>query len=403
MKAFAIWLARGLGAPLALALFAFVLTSLLTQPDWRVELDWATRLTAASLIVVSPCVAAAAAFDTSRRLRPTLAILSRGSTRHSVHIALPALAVVAWSVLAYMVVWTVAAVLVAMHGGVGVTDWWVFPEIVAPLVGAGMVGLLAGMSLGGRTAAPVAAVAVIAALIAAAPWGRGPFEAVTTYGTLTGLQRPTIRAVAAIVGVLIVAFGALVAAREVHRPITSRRVVLGGSAAVILLGTIVPAAWPWRQDVYESTREPYGCIGGTPSVCGPQSRLSLLRPVQASLADAYRTLEGTDFTRPTSFRVTRLDHYAELHGSAPLDFDPAFIRGNRYDKGAIAQALVRPHQCLDLFDATRSVPILDAQDRVQPWLKAVLSGETQPHPVPPVVASSFKVVANCAPMTGNLR
>src|SRR5690349_5545946 len=145
MRAFAIWLRRGTGAPLALLLFGFVLTSLLSQPDWRVELDWATRLTAASLIIVSPCVAAAAAFDTSRRFRPTLALLSRGSTRRSWQIALPAMAVVAWAVLAYLLVWIIAAVLVMRHAGVGVTDWWVFPEIVAPLVGAGLVGLLAGL------------------------------------------------------------------------------------------------------------------------------------------------------------------------------------------------------------------------------------------------------------------
>jgi len=218
VSAFAIWLRRGVGAPLALALFAFVLTSLLSQPDWQVELDWATRLTAASLIVVCPCVAAAAAFETSRRLRPTLALLARASTRRSWQISVPAMAVAAWSVLAYVAVWVVAAVLVAAHHGVGVTDWWIFPEIIAPLIGAGMVGMVIGMAVAGRSAAPVAAVAVVAALIVASPWGRGPFEAVTTYGTLTGLQRPPGRALAAIIAALLVALGAFVAAREIHRP-----------------------------------------------------------------------------------------------------------------------------------------------------------------------------------------
>lgn len=148
MTALLVWLRRGIGAPVALAVLAFVLTSLLSQPDWQVELDWATRLTAASLIVVSACVAAAAAFDTSRRLRPTLVELSRGSPRSALHIAFPAIAVVAWSLLAYVVVWVVSAGLVARHGGVGITDWWVFPEIVAPLLASGMVGLLLGMSAG---------------------------------------------------------------------------------------------------------------------------------------------------------------------------------------------------------------------------------------------------------------
>jgi hypothetical protein len=351
---------------------------------------------------VSPCVAAAAAFDTSRRLCPTLAALAGGSPRRRFHLALPALAVVAWSVAAYAVTWSVAAVMVTRHGGVGITDWWVFPEIAAPLLAAGMAGLLTGLTVGGRLAAPVAAVAVIAAAVIAAPWGRGPFEAVTTYGTLTGLERPAVRAAAAVLGALAIALGALAAATEVHRPGRGRRSVLAGCAAVLVAGTLAPAAWPWSQDVYDVTREPYGCLGSSPSVCGPQSRLPLLRPVQTSLAQAYRELEGTDFTRPASFRVTRLDHYAHLDGAAPLDFDPAFIRGSQYDEGAVARALVRPHQCRDLFDPTLSVPILDAQDRVLPWLEAVLRGQTPSRPVPQQVQSSFDVIQECATMTDDL-
>jgi hypothetical protein len=403
MRAYAIWLRRGVGAPLGVVLLAFVLTSLLTQPDWQVETDWATRLTAASLIVVCPCVAAAAAFDTSRRWRPTLALLSRGSARRSWTIALPALAVVGWAVLAYLVAWAVAAVVVAAHHGVGVTDWWIFPEIVAPLIGAGMVGLAVGSGVAGRSAAPLAAVAVVAALVVASPWGRGPFEAVTTYGTLTGLQRSPARALAAIAAGLAVALAAFTAAREVQRPDGRRRPVLGAVAVAVVLAAVVPAAWPWHQDVYEVTQEPYGCIGRAPSVCGPRSRLPMLRPVQASFAAAYLKLGATDFTRPTSFRVTRVDHYSELDGAAPLDFDPAFIQGTRYAPGAVAQALVRPHQCRELFGATSAIPLLKAQDRVVPWLQAVLVGRASARPVPADVESSFQLIEHCTPMTGNLR
>ncbi len=392
MRAWGIWLRRGVGVPTALVVFGFVLTSLLVQPDWRVELDWATRLTAASLLLVCPGVAAATAFDVSRRLRPTVAMLSLGSTRPWVHIALPALAVVAWSVLAYVLVWAVAAVMVFTHDGVGITDWWVFPETLFPVFSAGMVGLLVGMAVSGRWAAPLAAVAVLAAAVVDSPWGRGPFEAVTTYGTLTGLQRPTGRALAAVVGVLVVGLGALVAARELHRSGRTRRAVVIGCAVVIVVGTVVPAAWPWRQEVYVVTQEPYGCVGSDPAVCGPRSRLKLLRPVQTSLADAYRALAGTDFTGPTSFRVVRVEHHSDLNGAAPLDFDPAFIRGDRYDPGAIARILARPYTCRALYEAASAAPILDAEDQVVPWLQAVLSGKAPARPVPDQVASSFEVM-----------
>jgi hypothetical protein len=179
--------------------------------------------------------------------------------------------------------------------------------------------------------------------------------------------------------------------------------VLCGCATAIALSTLLPAAWHWRQDAYVPTREAFGCVGSSPSVCGPGSRLRLLVPVQASLADAYQKLEGTDFTRPASFRVTRVDHYSDLDGAAPLDFDPAFIRGDRYDRGAVARALLRPHQCRELFDAAGSVRILDAQDRILPWLTAVLDGSTQARPVPPIVRTSFEVIQTCSPMTGDLQ
>jgi hypothetical protein len=397
-----IWLRRGIGRPLAVALLAFVLTSLLSQPDWPVELDWGIRLTAASLVVVSPCVAAAAAFDTSRRLMPTLAMLSRGSVRHPFSVALPALAVVAWSVAVYVVVWAVAAAFVVRRGGVGITDWWVFPEIVAPLFGAGMVGLVVGLTLASRWAAVAAAVAVMTASVAAVPWGRGAFEALTTYGTLTGLERPSARAAAVVVGVVVVALGCLVAARELNRPSRARRLVLAACATVVGVAALAPAAWPWRQDVYVFTTEPYGCVGRAPAVCGPQSRLPLLRPVQASLADAYRALDGTEFVGPRAFSVERVDHYSHLAGAAPLDFDPAFLRGDRYDTVAVAGLLLRPHQCRALFDASGAGPILEAQSRVQPWLVAVLRGGIPARPVPAEVSADFDIIQQCAQMTGDL-
>lgn len=403
MKVVTIWLRRGTGPFLALAVLAILWSTLLPQRDWRIELDWATRLSAGPLLLICPGVAAAAAFDTARRLRPTLAYLSRGSTRPSAHLALPALAVIAWASFAYVLTWVLAAGVVAASSGVGVTAWWVFPEIIGPMVGAGAVGMLAGMAVGGAWASPLAAVAILAGAVAASPWGRGPFEAVTTYGTLTGLERPAHRAMAAIAGALVVAFGAVLAALELQRPAArARGGVVFSCTTAILLGALAPAAWPWRQDIYVFTSEPYGCIGQAPSVCGPKSRLPLVRPMQAALAGAYRKLEGTDFTKPTSFRVTRLDHYSELQGAAPLDFDPALLNEGRSNTWIVASALLRPSQCLDWFDAPSSKRISDAQDRARPWLEEVLAGGTPARPVPAAVASAFKVVEGCTAMTWDL-
>jgi hypothetical protein len=400
MRPFSIWLRRGVGWRLGLLIAAFVFYQLFAEPDWRIELDWATRLTASSLLLVCPCVGAAAAYDTSRGLRPSLQLLSRGSTRRSAHIALPAAAVVAWSVLAYALVWAIAALTVLLVGGVGVTDWWVFPEVLAPVAAAGGVGLMAGMAVNGRLAAPIAAVAVLAGTMLASPWGRGPFEAVTTYGTLTGLERPVVRSAAAITGALVVAGCAAVAARALHRDNGSRRLVLTGCAAAAAFAIVLPAAWQGQGQVYVATSERYGCTGTAPSVCAPRSRVQLMLPVQASLAEAYRQLQGTEFTRPTSFRVVRGDDLSGLNGAAPLEYEPESVQGSGYRTFATAQALLNPHRCLELYGGPGIDRIMGAQDRVRPWLEGVLEGRTPGFPVPADVASSFTVIEDCQVQTG---
>ncbi|WP_432507595.1 hypothetical protein [Kineococcus arenarius] len=411
MTGLRLWLRRGLGTPLAVLIAAFVLISLLTQQQWRLELDWATRLSAASVLVTTPFVAAAAAFDTGRRFRPTLAHLTLGAARHRLQVLTPGLAITVWAVLAYVVVWVVAALIVTAHDGVGVTDWWVFAEIAAPLLAAGLLGTAVAMllpsSITGFVAAPVAAVTVLAGTVAASPWGRGPFEAVTTFGTLTGLQRPAVQAVATIAAALVLALLAAVAAREAHRPAPARRGVLAACTALVLTAALAPAVWPWREGVYVVSNEPVRCVGSAPAVCGPASRTRLLVPVQTSLAKAYRTLAGTDFTRPAKYTVTRLDHYADLDGAAPLDFDPTLIHHTEggtasYARSGVLAALLRPHQCREVFTAQRAPLILDAQDRVRPWLDAVLAGQTPARPVPTAVQSAFDVIADCDVVTGNL-
>lgn len=415
MSGLRLWLRRGTGAPLAVLICAFVLISLLTQPQWRLELDWATRLSASSVLLTTPFVAAAAAFDTGHRLRSTLARLGLGSPRLRLHVLAPAVAVAVWVVTAYVVAWVVAAAIVTAHHGVGVTDWWVFGEISAPLVAAAFVGSLLALVLPEAVSAvlgaPLAAVTVLAGTVLASPWGRGPFEAVTTFGTLTGLERPVVRAVTVIGADVVLAAAAAAAVAAAYRPERARRVLFGGCAVVMLAATVLPAAWPWTRDVYTVSTEAVACVGTAPAVCGPASRARLLVPVQASLAAAYTTLAGTDFAGPSTYTVTRLDHYADLHGAAPLDFDPALLhegpghdgledpRSDVYAQPGVVAALLRPHQCRELFNAEQALAILNAQDRVRPWLQAVLEERTAARPVPTAVQTAFTVIESCDVMT----
>jgi hypothetical protein len=207
----------------------------------------------------------------------------------------------------------------------------------------------------------------------------------------------------AVIAVLVLALGAFLAAVETNRAKGMRRVVLGLGAGLIAVAAVAPVAGPWRSEAFRATTEAYGCIGSAPAVCGPRSRLPLLRPVQTSLARSYLSLAGTDFVRPMAFRVTRYDHYAELGGAAPLEFNPEEIHNGRYSNVALAGALLRPHQCTELFSSLAGGPLMEAQDRIRPWLLQVLARETAAVPVPAEVSSAFELIEHCRPMTWNLR
>lgn len=401
MTALRIWARRGLGLPVGAFVAGIILTTLLTQPDWRVEMDWATRLTASSVLLVCPIIAAAAAFDTSSRFRPAIGQLSLASTRRRWNHMWPAFAVGTWAVASYALVWVIAAGVVWRAGGVGITDWWVFPEIILPVLTASLCGLAIGMLVSGRLAAPLAAVVVFSTSLIAAPWGRGPFEAVPTFGTLTGLQRAPARASFGLAGVICLSLLFLAIASELHRSQRARRSLVSLGAVVAATVAVLPAALPWSTTAFVTTRETYGCLGQNPRVCGPKSRLPLLEPVAISLRDAYAKLQGTDFVQPREFRITRYDDYSQLHGDAPLDFDPAYIKDGRYSIGATVNLLLRPHQCKELFSATSAVPILEAQDRTAPWLAGVLQGRRPARPVPDAIKADFALTRNCTVLTGS--
>lgn len=402
MNGIALWIRRGAGAPVAVALAGFTLTTVFSQGHWQVEWDWGTRLSAASVIIACPLVAAAAAHDTARRYRPTVAELAKASARRGSQALAPALAVALCAGAAYVLTWLAVAVAVLRRGGVGPTDYWVYAEVLLPILVSSLVGACVGLVVDGFLAAPAAVLAVLATLVIAAPFGRGPFEAVTTYGTLTGLQRTPSRAMLSLAGLLVLGGGLVLASSwltAVRRPRSFLWVLL---APVVAVAVVLPAAWPLDSQVYEVSTEQVRCVGRHPAVCGPTSRLPLLEPVQTSLADSYHTLDGTQFVAPQRFTVARLDQYAKLGSAAPLDFDPANLTAQGYSPQATARALARPHQCAELFSAKEAGPLLDAQDVVQGWLVAVLVGQTPPKPVPSDVTSAFEAILSCHVMRGDL-
>nr|WP_284289433.1 hypothetical protein [Angustibacter aerolatus] len=318
VTAVVVWARRGAGRFVALGLLG-VLASVLARPVWRLEVDWGVRLTAGALVMVCPCVAAAAAFDTGRRLRPTLEVLGRGGVRSRAIVVAPAVAVVLSAWAAFAVAWLAVAVVVLVHGGTGLTDGWVVPEVLAPLAAAGAVGCLAGMMTAGRTGAPLAALAVLAVTTLAVPWGRGSFEAVTTYGTLTGLQRPTDRALANVVGALGVALCAVLAAALLHRRVRGHGAILVAAAVLGLVATVAPAAWPWHHDVFVTSAEPVACVGRAPSVCGPASRRE---PAGAGAGLAGRRLP------PPGRHAVHPSHVVQGHAARSL-LAPARCRAAR--------------------------------------------------------------------------
>jgi hypothetical protein len=275
----------------------------------------------------------------------------------------------------------------------------VYLETIAPVVSASVLGATVGNFVRARLAPPMAASAILAIQAITSPWGAGPFQAATAFGTLTGIERTPSRALISILGVTALAGLCGMAYTSRLRFRAARTLIWAAGMAIAVL---VPVAVPWQEDAFRVTREQTRCTGSAPEVCGPVSRLKLLVPVQRSMTMAYHRLEGTAFVKPRAFTVTRLDHYSDLNGSAPLDFDPAHVHQGSYDSDALAEALMRPHTCADLFDAEDAIPILDAQDRVRPWMLAVLQGNRPALPVPDYVTDAFATIQNCSVFAGDL-
>lgn len=404
MRPLGIWLRRGPAAWLGLLVLGFGGTTVFSQSEWVVEWDWGARLLAAAVIVLSPIVAAAVAYQHATMVRRGLGTLARGSVRGSLPVLLPAGAVALTTSLAVIVLWVAIGVRTVLAGGIGPTDAWVYAEVLAPLWAAAAVGLLVGSVVDGVLAGPVAGVALVIITALGSLFGRSPFSAVTTYGTLTGLERPPGQAAVVVACCLGMTALALFGAALVWRgTLTRHRSALPLVAAALVALAVVPAATPWHDQVFRASAEPRACVEGVPAVCGPQSRLPLLVPVQRSFHRAYTVLDGTPFVEPSAFTVTRLDQYSSLGSAAPLDFDPAYLRDGAYDNGAVARALVRPHQCEGLFDASAAVPLLDAQDVVLPWLQGVLNSGRRPAQVPPPVLAAFDVIESCTVRTTDLQ
>lgn len=399
MKPLWVWIRSGWAIVIGLVVLGAVANSVVFVHDWHLEADWGLRLTSSTVAFVSPMVAAAAAYETSKRHHPTFAAFADAGTRRVLTHVLPAISVLVTAAVAYLIVWMGVLATTAASGGIGVTDLWVFPETLLPVIAAAFLGCLVGHWIAGMAAPIAAALLVLVAAIAASPWGKGPFEAVTTYGTLTGLERPPAQAAAVVLAsIASVAICTVGVAQRVRG--VALRWVQAAVAGSLVAVSIVPVAWPWSDQVFRPSTEAIECVGSAPALCGPRSRVPLLAMAQPDFQRAYERLAGTEFTRPTRFTVTRLNAYTRLDGAAPLDFDPGALTDLGYPTFNIVSALLRPHECRGLFDAQASVPILEAQAHVDPWLTGVVEGRRSPTPVPEDIEKAFTVITDCEVFTG---
>lgn len=278
------------------------------------------------------------------------------------------------------------------------TDPWMWWEVLLPLYAASGIGYLVGSRLRPAIAVPTAAVADLLVVAVFATYGRGPLSSQTTYGTMTGIERPPWQAIAALVSSAALACLCVLLTRN-----RTKRGRLSALAAVLALGLVVlPVIYPWHDPVFRVTKEPIACAPGIPEICGPRSRLPLLKQLQSTMAEAYASLIETPVVAPRRFTVTRYDHYSDLRDSAPLDFDPALLKDGRYSVDGVARILARPHQCKELFAAESATRILDAQDVVIRWVQSVLSGTRSATPVPLAVVSAYEVIETCQVMTNDL-
>ncbi|MGN6332734.1 MAG: hypothetical protein ACTHOD_13950 [Motilibacteraceae bacterium] len=396
MTVWRIWLRRSLAPRLAPLYVVALLWAQYSVKGWQYEWVWGLRAPMRFLVLVSPLLAAAVAFDVAR-WQPVASALSASTRRwRAATLAVPA-AHVAWAFGCIALVLSTAVVRLSLDHAMGRPDLWLPAELLAALVAAASVGLVLGTVCPPGLAAPAAAVVVIAIAALGGSVGlMNTFSPQGAAGSLLMLERdPGAAAFAVLLDVGVVALALALALRGSARK-GLWRVGVGVAAAGVLALVAVPGGALPRE--YRPVASPESCVAREAvRVCGPELAHRHLTDVADAVQQATSMLAASGLPFPHSYVLA-------TPGSPP---DPAETRtvvwastAQLHDdrrQSAIAAALAAPRDCPAMYQLGPDTgPLVDDQAQVSSWIRQALASGHRSAAPPPVV-EAYRDLSSCQP------
>ena len=382
MNPLRLWMRRGAGILVPVTLGPLLLLTLVPGHRWYLDADWGLRNAAVVVGFYTPVLAAIAAFDASRRLHPTLAMVGRSGSRGWGVTLVPPGAALAWTVLLTVTAWVGVVATAVGSGGIAPVDWWIAPETLLAYAAALAVGQWIGSMVRGVLAPVLAAVLVIVATL---PTGVGvrALQVATTTGTMVGLDRTPSRALVSIgvdASILLLFAGLTIATnRGRARP---RSAVL----AALVLPLVITLGLSVRSpaEEFQPTQAATVCVGSSPRVCGPTRTERLLTIAQRDLAQATSALAASGLTPPSQYAIARGDAARALGpGITQLPIELSSLTRNHLPRAALIDALAQPRLCAALYTAQSAEEYIELADMVSSWIGQQLAlpgGPTGPAP-----------------------
>lgn len=390
------WLRRSLAPRLAPLYVVALLWAQYSVEGWQYEWVWGLRVPMRFLVLVTPVLAAAVAFDVAR-WQPVAAALGPSTRRwRAATLAVPA-AHVAWAFGAIALVSGTAVVRLAVDHAMGRPDLWLPAELLAALVAAASVGLVLGTVAPPGLAAPAAAVVVIGIATLGGPLGlMNTFSPQAAAGSLLGLERnPPAAAFAVLLDVGVVALALVLALRGSARKGLWGAGVGVAAAAVLALVAVPGSALP--REYRPVAGHEFCVVRSEVSVCGPGLARRHLVDLAAALEQARSTLAGSALPLPSAYLLATPAAPPDPAETRTLVWaSPAQLHDDRRP-GAIADALAMPRDCPAMYQPGPDTgPLVDAQAQVSAWLRQALTsggGGAAPEPV----LRAYRALSSCQP------
>lgn len=373
---------RGAGLLVPVTLGPLLLLTLVPEHQWYLDADWGLRNAAVVVGFYTPVLAAIAAFDASRRLHPTLAVVGRSGSRGWGVTLVPPGAALAWTMILTATAWVGVVATAVGSGGIAPTDGWIVPETVLAYAAALAVGQWIGSMVRGALAPVLAAVVVIVATL---PTGVGvrALQVATTTGTMVGLDRTPSRALVSIgvnVSILLL-FTGLTLTTNRGRP-RARPAVLAALTLPLVTTLSLSVGSPAQE--FQPSQAATVCVGSSPRVCGPARTERLLTIAQRDLAQASSALAASGLALPSEYAVARGDAGRALGpGVTQLPIELSSLTRNHLPEAALLDALAQPRLCAALYTAQTADEYLDLAAVVSSWIGQQLAlpeGPTGPAP-----------------------